>query len=174
MPSETEKAFGGRVLPTMVLFESPGTMAFPGRARGDRVKLGSSIVVVDQTPRGSSPSTLCVPTTSTTSASLRPASKCCSERLCRLSQFLGIERFSFLPNRQGDGGDLAGQGQLRHLLADSSFFQTLNKALKRFSMPPPGRCPHAARRLSSCDSSSSAIAFISASWPASRINARVS
>jgi len=33
-----------RCLPTMVLFESYGTNAFPGHARGDRVYLGSSAV----------------------------------------------------------------------------------------------------------------------------------
>ena len=46
------------IVPTIVLFESQRTIAFPGRARGNRVGLGSSAVAVDQSPRGFSPSTL--------------------------------------------------------------------------------------------------------------------
>ena len=65
--SETEKRHGGDNLPTTVLFEPQRAIAFPGRARGDRVKIGSSAVAVDQSPRGSSPSTLSVPSTPTTS-----------------------------------------------------------------------------------------------------------
>ena len=45
-----------------------------------------------------------------------------SERLCRPIQFLRIERFSFLPDGQGDGRDLASQCQPRHLFANALIF----------------------------------------------------
>ena len=67
----TEKRLGGDVVPTMVLFESQWTTAFPGRARGDRVFIGSSAIAVDQSPRGSSPPTLPFRTAPTTSESNR-------------------------------------------------------------------------------------------------------
>src|SRR5271168_3994573 len=43
---------------------------------------------------------------------------------------LGVERFSFLPNLQGDGGDLARQGQTRHLRPRSFLQQPKVKLVK--------------------------------------------
>ena len=48
-----------------------------------------------------------------------------SERLCRAIQFRRIERDSFLPNDQRDGGDLARQRQSSHLRTHAVLFQSL-------------------------------------------------
>ena len=44
--------------PTIVLFEPSKANAFPGRARGDRVRVGLLATAMDHPPRGSSPSSL--------------------------------------------------------------------------------------------------------------------
>ena len=48
-----------------------------------------------------------------------------SKRLCLGIQFLRIERFSFLPNSQRNGGNLARQRQPRHLGAYPLLLETL-------------------------------------------------
>src|SRR5262245_50924124 len=100
----------------MVLFESPRTIAFPGHARGDRVSMGLRPESWTNHP-ADPPLDRYVPNTPTTSGEVivLPAKR--SERLCRPIQFLGIERFSFLPDSQCHGGDLARQCQPRHLFA---------------------------------------------------------
>src|SRR5437879_155951 len=45
-----------------------------------------------------------------------------SKRLCRRIQFLRIERLSFLPDREGHGGDLTSQRQPCHLFTDALAF----------------------------------------------------
>src|SRR5262249_40210908 len=57
-----------------------------------------------------------------------------SKRLCRRIQFLGIERFSFLPNSQRNCDNLARQRQPRHLGPYPPLPETLNVTPVRF--PP--------------------------------------
>ena len=97
--SETEKR-RGRWGPTRVLFEPRRANAFPGHARGDRVRMDLLASAMDHPPRGSSPSSLRSELTPMRSYSKELSRRQCrSKRLCRPIQFLRIERFSFLPNR---------------------------------------------------------------------------
>src|SRR5260370_31176951 len=93
-----------------------GAIAFPGRARGDRVDNGTSV-------RGRGPNLPLILTLDPTPfrAHQRRTVECIvlpenfSKRLCRSVQFLRIELDSFLPNHQCDRGDLACQCQSSHL-----------------------------------------------------------
>src|SRR5215471_11120077 len=132
--SETEKRSGGQWSPTTVLFESQWTTAFPGRARGDRVFLGLSAKAVRH--RLIRILTLdLIRSEHTDDESVEfivlPANR--SKRLCRRIQLLRIERFSFLPNYQRNGGNLARQRQPRHLSAHPPLLETLNVTAVRFA-----------------------------------------
>ena len=121
---ETEKR-RGPCMATTVLFEPQRANAFPGHARGDRVGIGSSTEAVTIRPEDPHPRP-CVPNSHHRRIIERvvvPANR--SERLCRPIQFLWIERFSFLPNRQGDRRDLPRQRQPRHFLSHTAVFQSL-------------------------------------------------
>src|SRR5262247_377595 len=56
-----------------------------------------------------------------------------SKRLCHRIQFLRIERFSFLPNSQRNGGNLTRQSQPRHLGPYPPLPETLNVATVRLA-----------------------------------------
>src|SRR6516165_7426091 len=120
--------------PTTVLLESQWTTAFPGHARGDKVLLGPSAeavghrVVSDPYPRS-------YPFRAHRRRGVEfivlPANR--PKRLCRRIQFLRIERFSFLPDCQRNGGNLARQRQSRHLSPHPLLLKTLNVAAIRLA-----------------------------------------
>ena len=132
--SETEKRCSGRWSPTTVLFESQWTTAFPGRARGDRVFRGPSAeaaatgYVSDPHPR---PDAFRAHRRRRIESIILPANR--SKRVCRRIQFLRIERFSFLPDSQRNGGNLACQCQPRHLGAYPLLLETFNVAAVRLA-----------------------------------------
>src|SRR5215831_13638789 len=108
-------------------------------SEGDSVYLGpsanaTSIVevgakAVGHRQYGSTPSTLFVPSTHrrrSVEFIVLPANR--SKRLCLRIQFLRIERFSFLPNSQRNGGNLARQRQPRHLGPYPLLLESLNVA----------------------------------------------
>ena len=119
---ETEKQTAA-LMPTTVLFEPHGLSLFQVVREGIQFTwdFGTrpwSIARRDPHPRPYTvPST---PTMSWRNSFSAPANL--SERLCRAIQFLWIERDSFLPNNQRDGGDLARQCQSSHLRAHAVLF----------------------------------------------------
>ena len=123
---------------------SQWTTAFPGRARGDRVNLGpsansTSIVEVGAKAVGHRLIRILTPDLIRSEHTRRrsvefivlPANR--SKRLCLGIQFLRIERFSFLPNSQRNGGNLARQRQPRHLGPYPLVLETLNVAAVRLA-----------------------------------------
>src|SRR5215475_9548885 len=63
-----------------------------------------------------------------------------SKRLCLGIQFLRIERFSFLPNSQRNGSNLARQRQPRHLGAYPLLLEPLNVAAVRLAPATRNGC----------------------------------
>src|SRR5215510_3186257 len=131
--SETEKRCGGQCSPTTVLFESQWTTAFPGRARGDSYSwaFGRSRGPPTSTDPHPRPYPFRAHRRRRVEFIVLPANR--SKRLCRRIQFLGIERFSFLPDSQRNGRNLARQCQPSHLGPYPLLLETLNVAAVRLA-----------------------------------------
>src|SRR5215831_20840930 len=115
---------------------------FSRSCEGDRVNLGpsanpTSIVEVGAKAVGHRPNTDPRPYSfrahrrRSVELIVLPANR--SKRLCLRIQFLRIERFSFLPNSQRNGGNLARQRQPRHLGPYPLLLETLNVAAVRLA-----------------------------------------
>src|SRR5215471_7659027 len=114
------------LLPTIVLFEFQWTNAFPAVRGGIESVLGLRPKSWTNHPEDPHPRPYPFRIHRRRSGSrfiVLPANH--SKRLCRPIQFLRIERFSFLPDSQRYGRDLASQCQPRHLFANALVLQRL-------------------------------------------------